>query len=302
MKFSIIIPFLNSEKTLYKCLQSIVEQKYNNIEVLLIDNGSTDNSLNIIKEFKNLDIKYFINRTGGIGKLRNIGLKNATGDYILFLDSDDYFNKGLIDCLISRIQIDLQDVDVIRFNANRIEYLKTTDKELNKYMLREMGPLIPKEAMRVFKENECEFGPLWLYCYKTNFVKQNKFKFLDYHIHEDLLNDYILCKANKIANINFIGYNYVKNVNGVTAPKDSLNEKLRAKAIIKNYDYVSKLMIKCIKKDLEFLKLRMEIFNEMLTYNTKYFKDNVLKYYINKVRKREIKYKKLIYGLEKQNV
>ncbi len=299
MKFSIIIPFLNSEKTLHKCLQSVVEQNYNNIEVILIDNGSTDNSLNIIKEFKNLDIKYFINKTGGIGKLRNIGLKNVTGDYILFLDSDDYFNKKLIDCLTSRIQTDLQDVDVIRFNANRIEYLKTSDKELNKYMLGEMPPLTPKEALKIFNENECEFGPLWLYCYKTNFIKQNKFKFLDYHIHEDLLNDYILCKANKIANINFIGYNYVKNVNGVTAPKDLLNEKLRAKAIIKNYDYVSKLMIKYIKKDLEFLKLRMEIFNEMLTYNTKYFKDNVLKYYINKVRKREIKYKKLIYRLEK---
>lgn len=87
MKFSIIIPFLNSEKTLHKCLQSIVEQDYNNIEVILIDNGSTDNSLHIIREFKNLDIKYFISKTGGIGKLRNIGLENATGDYILFLDN-----------------------------------------------------------------------------------------------------------------------------------------------------------------------------------------------------------------------
>lgn len=302
MKFSIIIPFLNSEKTLRKCLQSIVDQKYNNIEVILIDNGSTDNSLKVINEFDNLEKKYFFDNTGGVGKMRNIGLKNVTGDFILFLDSDDFFNVGLINCLCNRLQADLKGVDIVRFNANRIEYLKTSYKELNKYMLGEMSPRTPKQALEFFKRNECEFGPLWLYCYKSDFIRKNEFKFLDCYIHEDLLNDYILCKANKIANINFVGYNYVKNANGITAPKDLSSEMLRAKSIIKNYDYVSRLIIKDIKSDLEFLKLRMEIFNEMLNYNSKYFKGDVLEFYINQVAKRESKFKRTLCRLENKYV
>ena len=302
MRFTIIIPFLNSEKTLRKCLQSVVDQYFDDIEVILIDNGSTDKSTSVINEFKSLNIKYFIDKRGGIGKLRNIGIKNSTGDYILFLDSDDYFNRGLINCLQNRIHTDLQEVDIIRFNANRIEYLSATNKEINKYKLCEMLPQTPKTALNIFQQNQCEFGPLWLYCYKTEFIKQNKFRFLNHYIHEDLLNDYMLCKANKIANIDFVGYNYVKNPNGVTAPKDPRNEKLRAKAIIKNYDYVSRLMIKYLKHDFEFLKLRMEIFKEMLIYNAKYFTGQTRMYYFNMIRKRERRYKNLIYMLKKCNV
>lgn len=299
MKFSVIIPFLNSATTLERCLQSVVEQKHENVEVILIDNGSTDNSLEIINNFKDkLNIKYCLSKRGGIGKSRNVGVRLSTGEYILFLDSDDYFSLGLFDLLQRRIKMDLKRVDIIRFNANRIEYMDATPRELNKYMLKEMPPCQPKDAIKIFQENECEFGPLWLYCYKTSFFKGNKFKFLDYYIHEDLLNDYILCCANKIANIDFVGYNYVKNASGVTSKKSLLGEKKRAKAILKNYDYVAKLLFNYLKNDLNFLKLRMVIFNEMLIYNRKYFEGKLLEKYTDKVQKRFAKYRKFVQRME----
>ena len=71
-----------------------------------------------------------------------------------------------------------------------------------------------------------------------------------------------MCCANQIANINFIGYNYVKNINGATSKKNNSGEKKRAKAILKNYDYVAKLIMDYLKDDLNFLKLRMNVFNE----------------------------------------
>ena len=86
-KFSIIIIFKNSDKTLNRCLDSIVSQKYKNIEVIMVDSDSTDNSLQIINNYKNfIPIRYFNCPFGGVGEARNMGVSNVTGDYILFLE------------------------------------------------------------------------------------------------------------------------------------------------------------------------------------------------------------------------
>lgn len=284
-KFSIIVPFLNSEKTLEKCLNSIVAQKYSNIEVIMIDNGSADNSKQIVDSFKQvLKIKYLYNKKAKIGKLRNIGIKQVSGDYILFLDSDDFFCDGLIALLNKKLD-EYGGIDIVRFNANRIELKETTEYEINKYKLQETPPVSPKEFFKIAKTINCEIGPLWLYCYRAEFFKSNKFKFLNFYIHEDLLNDYILCCAKEIANLDFIGYNYVKNVQGITYKKSAKGEFNRAKAIIKNYNYVSRLMFKKISKDIEFFNIRFEVFNFMLEYNFKYFEGWVLNYYKKEVLK-----------------
>lgn len=300
IKFSIIIPFYNSEDTLEKCLDSVVYQEYKNLEIIFIDNGSTDNSRNIVEKFCNdnsFSCKYLYDKNAGIGKLRNIGLANISGDYFLFLDSDDFYNPDLIKTLYKYIKKN-KDVDIVRFNASRIEYKKTTTYELNKYKMQELKPSSPKKFFEVALEKKIEIGPLWLYCYNSNLYKKYKFKFLNSYVHEDLLNDYILCCAESIANIDFIGYNYVKNQKGITAKKDSKGELRRAKAIIKNYQYVSRLLFEILSNDLDFLKLRFDVFNEMLTYNLKYFEDDVLKYYQKQVdkclKKFNIKYNRLI--------
>lgn len=89
--FSIIVPVYNAEKYLDDCIQSLTGQEYSNLEIILVDDGSSDSSLKICERYKNADsrIKLFRKENGGQGSARNVALKHATGDYILFVDSDD---------------------------------------------------------------------------------------------------------------------------------------------------------------------------------------------------------------------
>ena len=91
---SIIVPIYNTEKYLNKCIDSIINQTKKELEILLINDGSTDNSEKIIKTYKDKRIKYFKNKNQGIGKTRNFGIEKATGKYLMFLDSDDYLEKN----------------------------------------------------------------------------------------------------------------------------------------------------------------------------------------------------------------
>ena len=222
MKFSIIIVFKNSEKTLERCLDSIVRQKYDNIEAIMVDSDSMDASMQIIEKFKDvIPIKCFNSHIGGVGQARNVGINNITGDYVLFLDSDDFFLDGLFDTLNERLLSDLKNIDIVRFNAKKIVYSETSEYELNKYFMTEIPKTPTKEMFILFNKYNIEFGPLWLYCYNTHFIKENNFVFLNDYMHEDLLNDYILSCARYLANINYTGYCYVKSETNATSKKNN---------------------------------------------------------------------------------
>lgn len=96
--FSIIVPVYNAEKYLDNCIQSLTGQEYSNLEIILVDDGSRDSSFEICEHYQNADnrIKLFRKENGGQGSARNVALKHATGDYILFVDSDDTIAKDTI--------------------------------------------------------------------------------------------------------------------------------------------------------------------------------------------------------------
>lgn len=108
---SIIVPVYNSENTIKKCIDSLIDQSYQNIEIIIINDGSVDNSVNIIKRYLDVDerIKLFTIENAGVSNARNSGLKYATGEYVVFCDSDDYVTENYIKDLISHIddEIDL---------------------------------------------------------------------------------------------------------------------------------------------------------------------------------------------------
>ena len=111
MKYSVIIPIYNAEKTLRRCLDSLLPQLNNDIEVLLINDGSTDTSGEICKQYETLSqsFRYYEQSNSGVSVARNKGLDNAKGDYILFVDSDDYVDSKYfetIDCYINQNNID----------------------------------------------------------------------------------------------------------------------------------------------------------------------------------------------------
>lgn len=104
---SIIIPVYNMEKYLTYCLESATNQTYKNIEIVCIDDGSTDKSANIIRSFSDKDkrVKYFYQKNKGLSAVRNLGMELARGEYILFLDSDDYLHYQAVERMVNAASI-----------------------------------------------------------------------------------------------------------------------------------------------------------------------------------------------------
>ena len=166
--FSIIIPVYNSEKYLEKCLQSILNQGDFNYEVLLINDGSTDGSLNICNRFaeKCGRIKVFTQENSGLCAARNKGIDNAEGRYFLFIDNDDEIAENTLSVLNECIQAN--DYDVIRFNRKRVQIFPDGKQKTDVYGTRgicENGRIsITKEDFfknyRKYKKSGC-FSGIW---------------------------------------------------------------------------------------------------------------------------------------------
>lgn len=118
-KISIIIPIYNAEKYLEKCLDSIVKQTYKNIEIICVNDGSKDNSINILSRYNKMDNRIvLINKeNNGLSSARNIGLASATGEFVMFVDSDDWID---IDTCEKCLKImNKYSVDVVMFSYVR---------------------------------------------------------------------------------------------------------------------------------------------------------------------------------------
>lgn len=118
---SVIIPVFNTEKYLSQCLDSVLSQNIDNMEVICIDDGSTDNSLNVLEKYKNADkrVKIIKQSNRSAGAARNIGLQNCSGKYVHFLDSDDWVSNNAYSNLIKMIKIN--DSDVVMFTYNKYD-------------------------------------------------------------------------------------------------------------------------------------------------------------------------------------
>lgn len=112
---SVIVPIYNAESELKKCLDSILYQSYHSLEILLIDDGSKDNSLDIISKYMEIDdrIKCFHQENAGVSSARNLGIDKANGKYLAFIDADDWVSPNFIERLVDTIQgADLAIVDL----------------------------------------------------------------------------------------------------------------------------------------------------------------------------------------------
>ena len=208
---SIIVPIYNAEKYIEKCIDSLINQTKKELEFILINDGSTDNTDKIIKKYKDKRIKYFKNKNQGIGKTRNFGLEKATGRYIMFLDSDDYLDKNTTKLMFDKAfsnNLDLVICDFYRVinNENHEEKLidfKTTN-------LREMPNLL----------NEVNLSP-WNKIYKKELIEKNNLKFVEDLKYEDtpfVCN--ALLKAKRIGKVNKCLNYYVIHGNSETTIRD----------------------------------------------------------------------------------
>ena len=157
---SIIVPIYNVEKYIHQCVNSVLNQTYRNFQLILIDDGSPDSCPNICDEYalKDKRIKVIHKENGGLSDARNFGIKEATGDYLLFLDSDDYWNDDDFLLNISKTIITVKEVDVINFGF--IKYFPLSEQYIpekrNFSLFKEISET-NREYIRKLLENDLFF-------------------------------------------------------------------------------------------------------------------------------------------------
>lgn len=188
-KMSIIIPVYNVEKWLTKCVESVLQQTYENLEIILINDGSTDNSGTICDYYGSKDSRVIVihNQNSGLSVTRNIGMKQATGDYIMFLDSDDYIlDDNVIHKFIEILNKDKSDFiysSYCRFN-DEAENAITEILPLN-LSLSDLNQLNGIEALALLiKENSYHHAAYLKIC-RRDFLINNKLFFKENIYHED---------------------------------------------------------------------------------------------------------------------
>ena len=265
-KVSIIVPIYNTAKYLDKCLSSIANQTYTNIEVILVNDGSTDDSLSIIQKYINDDERFsLINiENSGVSIARNMALDIVSGDYITFCDSDDFLEKDAILLMVNLAKNN--KIDVLRTTykldgkVSKIDpnfkklYEKKNIKDFNKYIA---GSYLPSF--------------LWVYLFDSKLLKKVRFH-EDLYMMEDIVFLYEVTKgAKKILVSDVPTYNFRVVDTGITHLKSNIIRNIES--ILKVNDYFNK---EKLDKDI-LVSNSLHIFKTICDYIIHLEKDNYIR-------------------------
>lgn len=325
-KISIIIPVYNVEETIDFCIKSIINQTYKNLEILLIDDGSTDASGKICDEYSKKDkrIKVIHKQNEGVSATRNLGIKVSTGKFIAFIDSDDFLEKSYFETLYKVIDTTNSDIAVCAYkvlsNKNNIIYDMSYETGLkhNEIVIYENVDITKELLKQKIIKNF-----IWNKLYK----KKNICEFEEGVHYEDIMFSLnVLEKAKKVAYINKSCYNYCKRDTSITATISEQNLNNFGKAISDRYDKIKekypdladynvyalllstialsgkhafldrkyrsidKYCLKFINIILEHIKENKKTFSKLLNYNQKeciYLMSNDINLYFEKLKEKE---------------
>ena len=250
---SVIVPIYKVEKYLKRCVDSIINQDYKNLEIILVDDGSPDNCPKICEEYAKKDtrIKVVHKENGGLSDARNAGIEVVSGEYIAFIDSDDYINESYISSLLYTME--KYDADISACNYFKVyedsgieEIESKTDQDLVMNNIEAMKDLftLPNNSDVV----------AWNKLYKTSLFTQNDIRFPKGKLHEDSFTTYKLYYySNKVTFTNVPFYYYLQRNDSITGEKfsirrleDTLSALEETKAFVENHNIID------LKQELEF--------------------------------------------------
>ncbi len=254
-KVSIIVPIYNVEKYLSKCIESLINQKLEDIQIILVNDGSKDSSGKIAKEYSQKyqeKIIYLEKENGGLSSARNYGIEYATGEYISFVDSDDCVDINLYKNLEKYMDESYDMIKIAIFKVDSDGNL--INKNKTELFLEKSG----QEAFNILYKSDVMLEPAWAYVYKREFWNNNKIKFSEGRCHENFrLIPKVLLKAKKVASTDIQGYYYVQSEKSITRNQNEEKKKQMSNDLIYFYDKIidSAKYMKLEKKTLENLKI-----------------------------------------------
>ncbi len=262
-KVSIIVPVYNTATKLKKCLDSLVNQTVKDIEIIIINDGSTDNSEEIIKEYienyrkitqnesekkcNTVKIEFYSKENEGIAKTRNYGIEKANSDYILFVDSDDYIDEKLVKKLSKYIE---QNIDIIKFKLQRVnendEILEKTDGPVFENVTGQEG-FNKLYSQDVLLDSPC------VYLIKKELFEKNKLSFKRTY-HEDFgLIPLLIVSAKNMVSTPYYLYSYVQSSNSLMRNNDYNKTLKRIEDVWFHYDnamkYIDKIELEKTTKE-----------------------------------------------------
>ena len=260
---SIIIPIYNVEKYLEKCIKSIINQTYRNLEIILINDGSTDESAKICEAYKEQDNRIiFINKkNGGAASAKNEGLKVAKGDYITFVDSDDFVELDMIEYMVNTIK--KYNSDIVQCSFTNL-YKNTEKFKQDKIIEQKIGS---KDFLELFI-TKWDSSLFWNKLFKREVIENVFFK-EGRCIDDEFFTYKCVINSKSIVTSNKIVYNYRMRKSGVMKSERSQKQILKDRV---DYLYERYELVRKIYKDLD-----KSFLEHLLTYYLIISKD----YYVN---------------------
>lgn len=205
--FSIIIPVYNSAEYIQKCIDSILCQKFENYEAIFVDDGSKDNSVEIISKYikNHPNIKLIEQKNQGVSSARNNGLEKATGKYLMFMDADDYWVNGVMNRL-NQILLTHESVDILFFNY----FEDISNSKKNHYVSSKfLGEKLSKNlAIESILSNKGYLGYCWNKVFKRSSIQNNRFDERITYLEDMLFNISCIMEVNEIMSIDDCLYAY----------------------------------------------------------------------------------------------
>ncbi len=228
-KISVVIPVYNVEKYITQCMDSLIKQTYNNLEIIVIDDESKDNSGEIADEFSKLDSRVIVRhiKNRGAAGARNAGLELVTGDYVLFVDSDDWLESDAISILVDKIEETNSDIVMCQYSdeyvSQSVEHSITDKTKIYD----------TEEAMREYIDH-WEYPLIWNKIYKSNLLQD--VRFVEGRCIDDEFFTYqLVAKAKKLVLVPDVLYHYRQRKSGAMG-----NPKKRRQRCQDQVDFVTK--------------------------------------------------------------